>query len=731
MDRADPSAVAASSAARPADPSGQWTGGGAALEGFLQLLGRAVKQFHIYPVTSPMCTEAIAACHKAFTGMEHGDWLVLRVTPRAFLVAEKPVGAGTVIEQELVRRLHLAHVASLDIEPSASARDFTRFCTDVVRCEEFAGTKTTFAELLADHGVETIVPRMAPRPEVLDVGVPGAPVWDLVERENTRREKATVVGPGQYLYPPDKGWVRLDPAARADTVSLTDMALLVNEPTDVAAMLLRLTDDDPVSPDDSERALERKFNDVATLFSALDGPLAQMMFGKLARAVLAIPPARRQALLRQTILPGLFDGRAGGAILRDFPDADLAESLCLLLDLETAAPEVVTAAMHRLELPADRRREIASLVEERLERSEAPVPSDTREGTTDHYARRLIKVDGTAGKNFAEFAAFDLSMDDQVAASIAQVGDRISSTDFLVIQIHCLRRVVRLEPNPVAVQAFLRRVLLLLGDLDRAGRWGDLAAAVSQFNELAEELCETRPDVAGAIKDAFVAFCTQGRVLALVSLHERDVKSREVASSLVEAFGASLVPRFIAVLDDPSLSGCAAPLTSLMCRHAATLAPGLAAVLGQGKPASTRATVRTCGFAGVGYESVIAGQLTGTDEQTVREALRALARIGSPRAASSVAEQIANGSRFARNAAAEALWHFPASRRAPQLRNLLRREFVVQHPPIASMLIDRAAQSGAGAEIKAALGNLEGLRFRFWSPAVMRVAWKGRGLLSQ
>jgi hypothetical protein len=455
------------------------------------------------------------------------------------------------------------------------------------------------------------------------------------------------------------------------------------------------------------------------------------MFGKLARAVLAISPARRQALLQRTILPGLLDGRPDGAVLRDFPDADLAESLCLLLDLETAAPGVVTAAMHRLELPAERRQAIGALVEERLQRSEEPGQADTREATTDHYARRLIKVESTEGKNFAEFAAFDLSIDEEAAASIAQVGNRIASTDFVVTQIDCLRRVVRLEPNPATAEALLRRALLLFGDLDRAGRWGDLAAAASQFDELAGELCEARPDVASAIREALAAFCTQGRVLALLELHERDKSSREVASSFVKAFGLSLVPRFIAVLDDPSLTSRAARLTPLMCRHAAILASGLAAHLGQGKPASTRATVRTCGFAGAGYESVIGGQLVSTDEQTVREALRALARIGSPRAASLVAEQIASGTHFARNAAAEALWHFPPSQRAPQLRNLLRREFVMQNPPIASMLIDRAAQSGAGDEIRGALSHLEGLRFRFWNPAVMRVARKARELRCQ
>lgn len=728
---ADPQAAATGSALSVTDSSGLPTGGAEAIEGFLHLLGRAVKQFHTYPVTSPMCTEALEVCHKAFVALQQSDWLVLRVTPRAFLVDDTPIGSGSVIEHELVHRLHVAHVASLEIEPSVSPRDFTRFCTDVLRSEEIADTKLTFAELLADHGVDTIVPRMAPRPEVLDVGAKPAPVWDLVEHEHRRREEAVVTGPTQYLYPPDKGWVRLDPAAPASSVSLVDMAVLVNDPTAVAGMLLRLTDDGPVSPEDSERALERKFTDVAKLFSALDGPLAQVMFGKLAKAVLTIPEERRQSLLQNTILPGLLDGRSDGLVLRDFPDADLADSLCLLLDLETAAPEVVTAAMHRLELPAERRQAVASLVEERLQRGKPDESAADRDETTDRYAQKLIKVDSAERKSFAEFAAFDLSIDDETAAAIAQVGGQISNTDVATEQIDCLWRLIRLEPNPLVSEVLLRRVLLLLGDLDRADRWADVAAAAAKFKGLAQELREARPDISNAIGEAFAGFCTPSRVLSLLELHEGDEASREVASRLIEALGVALVPRLIAVLDEPSLSSRVVPLTALMCHHAAILAPGLAAHLGQGRHTSARAMVRACGFAGAGYEPVIAEQLTSADEQTVREALRALARIGSPRAAAVVSSHIVSGSPFVRSAAAEALWHFSPSQRAPQLRNLLRRESVVQNPPIASMLIDRAAQSGAADEIKAALGNLEGLRFRFWSPAVMRVAWKARELRSQ
>ena len=93
-----------------------------------------------------------------------------------------------------------------------------------------------------------------------------------MDHEQQRRKAAPAGGaPVDYLYPPEKGWVRLDPAAHFDTVSLVDLAVLVNDPADMATMLLRLTDDDPVGRDTGGEALEQKFSDVAMLFSALDG----------------------------------------------------------------------------------------------------------------------------------------------------------------------------------------------------------------------------------------------------------------------------------------------------------------------------------------------------------------------------------------------------------------------------------------------------------------------------
>jgi hypothetical protein len=700
----------------------------AAVEEFLHLLARAVRQFHTYPATSPLCADAIAACHKVYATLDRRDRLVIRVTPNALIVDEIGVGAGTVVEHELVRRLHRAHIASVDFDRSASIRDFSRFCADIVFSEGLTKTKTSLVEQLTEHGVETIVPHMAHRPEVLNVGAAAPSVCTLVEHERRRRESLFEANaPINHLYPPDKGWVRLDPSSQFDIVSLTDLAVLVNDPGEVATILLRLTDDDGAGGGTHGTALEQKFTDVTTLFSSLDPRLARVMFGKLARAVLDLEPDRRSALLQRTILPGLLDGRADGNVLRDFPDVDLAESLCLLLELETAAPEVLTAALNRLDLPAERRETVVPLIDEKL-RARQSASARADDAGLDRHARQLIKVQAAPGKDFTEFAAFDLSMDEQVAGALGGVRDSIRATDLPLAELQCLRSLVRLEPNVTEVSAFLQKSQGLLGDLERAARWRDLAAQAGGYRQLAGELRERRPDVADAIDHAIAAFFTADRAVAIAELYERDGSGQGSAAALIEAFGPAVVPACVGLLDDPARASRNRSLATLMCTHAALLAPALVEELAHCGIAARRVGVRVLGFAGAGYEAAVAEQVNHGDEPLVREALRALARMGTGHAGSVVARQLQNGSDRSRAAAEEALWHFPPARAAALVRELLgNHDFVLQHPATVMHLLDRASKAGIEG-LDPVLAELEPLRFRFWNPSLVRVAMKAREL---
>ena len=710
----------------PVAPPAATTDTAASVDGVLKLLARAIRQFHTYPATSPICIEAITACHGALQALRHRDRLSFRITPHDLIVDEATIGAGTVIEHELTRRLFRARIANLEIDRTATPRDLSRFCIDLVAADDLEREGITFAERLTEHGVTGITAGMAHRPAVLDIGNPAPATQDVLAHERRHREAMTQKNrPVSYLYPPDKGWVRLDPGQSLDSVSLVDLVVLVEDPADIATMLLRLTDDEIPGVDTRQTALERKFSDVTLLFSALDPRLAQVMFGRLARAVLKLDPDRRNNLLQRTVLPGLLDGRDKGKVLRDFPDMDLAESICLLLDLETAAPEVLSAALNRLDLTPDRRAAIEPLIDERLRVQRGGEPLDRSSGI-DRHAQGLIRVDAKLGTDFSEFAAFDLSVDEQSTAVITALRQGILETDTLATQLRTVSQLVRLEPNPTLVDAFLRRALELMLGLEQASRWQDLIAEVKGYTALAKELLERRPDVSDTIGKALSDFCTPSRLLALAELHDRDDKGRAVVEDLTRALGPSLVPGFVALIDRAAHQVKARAFTPLMCELAPTVAEALLAELDSCGVAAARVIVKVLGYAGSGHEVAVARLVKHTDAQVAREALRALARLGTSTAAIHVARQLREGSEDRRAAAEEALWHFPPAPMATQLRELLRsREFVFKHPQLATRLIERAGQAKIQG-LADVLKSLESLRFRFWKPSLVQVALKAR-----
>ena len=696
------------------------------IEELLGLLARAIQQLHTYPATSPRCTAAIEACSRALAALDTRDQLTLRVTPSELIVDDVPVGKGGQVGQELARRLHKAGVAAVTLSRAASARELARFCGDLIRCGERDASEATLLEMLMEHGVDAIAIEMTSRPAVLEVGsVTPATAADM-QREHARLDAQLAKGGVvSHLYPPQKGWVRVDPGSAPATISLLDLALLADDPATLASMLLRLTDGSAdVSP---AEALEKKYSDVAMLISALDPRVARRMFGKLARAVLDLEPSTRQALLRRTVLPGLLDGRVDGAILRDFPDVDLAESLCLLLDLETAAPELLATALSRLELPADRHAAMVPLLDERFKAREAAAAENGKATSLTRHARDLVKVDASGGKSFADFAAFDLSLDATAGETLDQIRRVVPETDVIGTQLVCLWHLLSLEPNPDAVARFLDRSFALLGELERDGRGGEVPAWLAAYRGLADRLREARPDVADVLVAYLASFCTAERAAWIVDLSLQEPDGRAVASAVVEALGASAAAPLVGLVErDPQRARGAA---QLLTYHAALLAPAVAPMLVGSAPVVARALLRVLGCAGPGYEDRIAAHVSSGDEQTAREALRALARVGTARAAAFVAEEIERQRGPLAAAAEETLWHFPAAEAQRQTRELLsRRGFAVKHPQATERLLDRAARAGA-ADLQPLLLDLAPLRFRIWNPAVARLARKAHVML--
>jgi hypothetical protein len=713
---------------RPDDKAGVGAGKGAVAD-FLQLLARASHQFHTYPPTSPLCTDAIAACHAAFMALELEEPMTLRVGKRELLVQDEAIGRGTVVEQQLWRPLHRARVAAVEIKPDVTLRDWSQFCPIVAASIRPSRHTASFAELLLEAGVGGIVARVNPRPETFDVGAPPAAMRVVLDRERMRQASIPVSGPAQHLYPPDKGWVRLDPTVRYESLSLLDLTVLINEPAELASMLTRLIDED--ASDDSTRAaaLQHRYSDVVMLIGALDGRLARILFSKLSRAVLSLESDRRRSLLKGAILPGLLDGRTNGeAVLWDFPDIDLAEALCLLLDLDAASPHVLSMALDRLQLPDERRSTLAPLIKARLQNGRsAEQVKDGGFAGFDGVAASLTRVTSDVAKNFSEFAAFDLAMSEQTATTLAAVRDAIVATEAGDAQIRCALSLARIEPNPGIVAATLSRALPPLVQLLRAERWEAISHVVTQLHAIDAGLQASRPDVAKTVRDVLVRFCNHEFIVRLSQLAGA-VEGRPRAAAIVAVAAPYVVPGWLELLDGQTERTRARQLVPLMCDCARSIAPAIAERLPILSVDAACAALTVLGASGTGYEQLIAEQVKTGEERRAREAMRALARIASPRAAGLIAQHIEDGPPVVRPAAEEALWRLPLPVAFAKAHELLsRRDFVIHHPHTAARLLERAVQS-ADDGLDPVLEGLMSLRFHFWSPAVARVGAKAREL---
>ena len=715
---------------RRSDDKADAGAGKGALVDFLQLLARAAHQFHTYPPTSPLCTDAVAACHAAFMALELEEPMTLRIGKRELLVRDEAIGRGTVVEQQLWRPLHRARVASVEIKPDVTLRDWSQFCPIVAASVRPSRQSPSVAEQLLEAGVGGIVPRVTPRPEMFEVGAPPAAMRVVVDRERVRQASIPVSGPAQHLYPPDKGWVRLDPTVRYESLSLLDLTVLINEPAELASMLTRLIDEDTAEDSARAAALQHRYSDVVMLIGALDARLARILFSKLSRAVLALDSDRRRSLLKGAILPGLLDGRMNGeAVLWDFPDIDLADALCLLLDLDAASPHVLAMALDRLRLPDDRRSALAPLIKARLQngRSSEQVKEGSFAAGFDGVAASLTRVTTDVGKNFSEFAAFDLAMTDQTATALTAARDAIAATDVADAQIRCALSLTRIEPNPGIVSATLARALPPLVQLLRAERWDAVTRAVTELHAIEARLQPSRPDVAKTVRDMLVRFCNHEFIVRLAQLSGSD-DGRTRAAAIVAVAAPSLVPAWLELLDGQTERARARQLVPLMCECARSIAPAIGQRLPLLNADAACAALTVLGAAGTGYEELIAEQVKTGEERRAREAMRALARIGSPRAAGFIVRQIEDGPPVVRPAAEEALWRLPLPLAFAKTHELLRRrDFVVHHPHTAARLLERAVQS-ADDGLDSVLEGLTSLRFHFWSPAVARVGAKAREL---
>lgn len=695
----------------------------ARVDAFLQLLARAARQFHTYPATSQRCVDAVEECHRGLTAIEW-ESITCVVTPQEMLVSGTPIGRDTLIAQELARRLHHFRCKALDIDRSATRRDISIFCTELVA--HYDANTPPLNERLRSQGLERITVSDGYTAAILDVAAHTA-VCSAVERDREWRDAQPSAGCVGHLYPAGKGWVRVDPSAPLRHVTLSGLALLVEEPPALAQMLSRVAGDSAATPLRPSDALEERCEDVARLYASLEPVVARARFAKLAATVLAMQPVQRRRLLKSKVLPALMDGRAEGELLRELPNVDLAEALSLLLDVETAAPELLATSLDRLDLSSERREALTPLLEERIRAQHSMVVSGPQHNDSALWERtqQLIRVvNGDA--TFDGFAAFDLSIDAAAEDAIARTAEVIAGTNLIEAQLTCVSQLIALTPNPEAAERLLHPASRLLAELERTDSWPSLARRLTALHRTADAVRDGRPDVAAAITAAIQAFYTPGRFVRLLKMYRAGGDDHEIANQLITAAGASLTGAVITGLRDSDHNKL---VLEVVCGHAVTFAPILAASLDGLPPTQRIPAIRALSATGPGCEQPLARQLSHDSEAVVREALRALASIGSREAAEHVTRYLLRAGSGAALAAEEAVWQFSPSSTRQCLRSLIRnRGFVIANPELTLRLLERTDRFEP-ARLADLLGALTALRFRFWNPRLARVGRRAAALL--
>ncbi|WP_298271097.1 hypothetical protein [Gemmatimonas sp.] len=695
------------------------------------LLGKAVRCFQTLPASSPICVAAIAAVHAALGRLPGGEPLAFRVGASWVTIHETVTITLNGGEVDLARRLHRAQVEAVEIARSVTPAELSRFCAELGGLNETALTAGAFASSWSGQRGEWITVRAAHRPVVIDAGTPPAVVQRLVDAaQRQRQEQQADSGSVRHCYPPQRGWVRVDPSVTCDAVTMADLALLLGDPVELAVALTRLTDEGPATAIDRQTAFADRFTELAALFATFDPQIGELLFSKLARSLLDLDESRRIALLRNTVLPGLLDGALEGSVLASFPDVALADALCLLLDLETAAPELLATAVDRLGLPSERREALDPLLRDRLGRRVATGPAAYGpDSAMERFARRLIAVDPAGRRHFADYVAFDLALTDATTEETRCLARDIAAMDETDTHLETVSRLLRVVPDSTSAARLLAQADALLDTLGRQGRWMTVAQWGCHLRTLAESDQPSHPEVIAEITVAWRHFWTLDRLALLVRQDAHERLSPTTTGALLDGFGAHLITAIVAGCHDPVMADRARALLAGLDDHASTVAPMLAPQLTSARGEFRLAIIRFLGRAGTAYGSKVAAELASGDDNAVREALDALATMGSSVAAITVARHLVTGPASTRDAAAEALLRFAPAQLQPRLHDLLANmEFVRRHPGLAQQLLDRVSRP-VSADIAPALRALTALRFHLWNPALVRVARSASQLL--
>jgi hypothetical protein len=522
----------------------------------------------------------------------------------------------------------------------------------------------------------------------------------------------------------------MDPSIDLDALSLHEIALLVDDPTVFATMLARLADGEN-SDCDAGDALVGHCGQIARLLETLEPSLATMAFARLGQAVLSLDTGRRRRLLKTTVLPGLIEGRAEGTILHTLPDVDLADGLALILDADAAAPGLLSAALEKLNLSAERLETVTPRLQEHIRRhAERPGSGDRRDRVLEERIQRLIRVASGEAKSFREFLGLDIAMDANTLAVLASTQADIDATDGLTVRLGCAVGLVCQSRNGEATKLLMRSVASQLTALAGEARWRDVVPSLAALRAHVQAICIAEPEVSGLIDVELESAIGAHLIPNLAQFCETAPDGRTIAGEIVGALGSGLARPALESLTRAGSPESRRRIAGLLAGHCSSFQEVLAASLPALPKAAALALVRALGRAGCGAEPLVGQQLASTDEQVVREALKALVEIGSHAAMQAILHHLRGPDPAALTTAESSLWAFRSDLCRAAVDELLRdRQFVTRHPDLTLRILDRVARDGTGG-IEQTLTQLTPLRLRLWSPRLARIGRRACSLLA-
>lgn len=670
------------------------------------MLAHAVQRHRLYPTSSPLCLESVQACVSALEALSE-DVVQLRVSPGRIFHGSDAVPENAVV-LEFTERLFRADVEELSLGRETSLKELSRFCRQLATWDRRRDPYESFAETLGEQGVSSIRVRSANKLEVLDLEILTAERLEQLEEERSARapEDQRIEGEARH-----EAWVQVDTDCDVDSIDLVDLAFLLDNQGELARVLHDIAEGGPQTASAAD-ALRESVAELIELYSSLSPRIAEQRFGDLAITLMTMDERARNALTRGVLLPDLLETGKAARLLRLLPQEELVAALHTLADLEVGAPGLVKLALDRLALPDDRRRSLADAIERSLRGGHL--------GLDDGADPPQLLADA-AGHDLQGYTAHQLAVDDETAAELSRIKSVAENPDEAAERLRCCSNLVRYLRNPDYAEEILASAeeLLAAAMVDGSER---VAAWIEEFRAAAESVREVRPEVAELVDRMMLALCSPEFLRAQAETWGDDA-SMARSHRLLSAFGPASVETLIRLLDEEEARGVRRRLVDFMCEHADEFAPELRHYLDDERWTVVRNVVRMIGFAGQGYESDLIPLVRHPEERVAKEALLALARIGSQEAIDLIADLLGDRDPCRRALAEESIRTLPVEEGRRQVQRLLRDPgFFRRYPRLARSLVRRFAPSG-GADWEDVLRPMLDVRFRFWQPRLMALGW--------